>query len=326
MLKVYYLKKGFRKIYYLMCTFYTLSLYVCKQITLMKKLSALLILVLGMVSCKKEITNKEVNLASEEVAKMTSINRLGANEKVKLLKSKTVATYYSSSLLKEKAFYVEVAKSGLKRQVFVYHKMSNNTWKNFPLKYLGLAADSTKLLYGWEFNYGVGTPLADSFATVGFSDQFAIKYVVDGQVNWDNNNGINYSIANPVATDGMFLQDGLHVSADTYHSSFSTVANGNRVQIFADLRNLAFAKEVTLIYTTNNWVTVKNAPFSFANTYAYGGSNYSVYPNVKNFEKWMVNITPNIATVGVKYAIRYKVNGVEYWDNNYGRNYLIKRK
>lgn len=303
--------------------------YLCLQkISLMKKVSSLLILVLGigMVSCKKEISNKEVSLQAENVAELNTANRLGANEKVKLLKSRTVATYYASSQIKEKAFYVEVAKSGLKRQVFVHHKMSNNTWKDFPLRYLGLAADSTKLLYGWEFNYGVGTPLADSFATVGFSDQFAIKYVVDGQATWDNNNGINYSIANPLATDGMFLQDGLHVNADTYHSTFTTVANGNRLQIFADLRNLAFAKEVTLVYTTNNWATVKYVPFTFANTYGYGGSNYSVYPNQKNFEKWMVTLTPNAATVGIKYAIRYKVNGVEYWDNNYGRNYLIRRK
>lgn len=292
----------------------------------MKKYLATLLIVFGIISCKKEVTPIETKNTNENVAELKTANKLGAGEKVKLLKSRTVATYYASSLIKEKAFYAEISKSGVKRQVFVHHKMSNGTWKDFALKYMSIAEDSTKQVWGLEFNYGVGTPLADSFSTVGFSDQFAIKYVIDGQAYWDNNNGSNYSIANPLATDGMFLQNGLNISSDTYHSSFSTVANGNRLQVFADLNNLAFAKEVTLVYTTNNWVTVKYAPMTFANTYGYGGSNYVVYPNVRNFEKWVVNVTPNIATIGVKYALRYKVNGVEYWDNNYGRNYLIKRK
>lgn len=252
-------------------------------------------------------------------------NKLGATQKVRLIKARTVATYYAASQIKEKAFYVEVAKMGIKKQVFVHHKMSDGTWKDLALKYISIGTDSTTLIYGLEFNYGVGTPLEATYATVGFSDQFTIKYVVDGQANWDNNQGVNYSIANPSATDGMYMQDGLHISSDTYHSKFSTVANGNALQIYADVRNIAYNKEVTLVYTTNNWTTVKYAPLTYANTYAFGGANYSINSAERNFEKWMVTITPNTAVNTIKYAIRYKVNGVEYWDNNYGRNYIIKR-
>ena len=299
--------------------------YICHKYCRMKRLVVFSILFFALISCRKEMATNEMQSNADDASASNLASKLGVNEKVKLLKARTVATYYAASQIKEKAFYVEVANMGLKKQVFVHHKMSDGTWKDLALKYISIGTDSATLLYGLAFNYGVGTPLAATYATVGFGDQFAIKYVVDGQANWDNNQGVNYSIANPLATDGMYMQNGLHVSSDIYHSQFSTVANGNALQIYADVRNIAFNKEVTLVYTTNNWTTVKYAPLNYANTYAFGGANYSINPTERNFEKWTVTLTPNASVNTIKYAIRYKVNGVEYWDNNYGRNYLIKR-
>ncbi len=291
----------------------------------MRKILAGVLLLLSLTSCTKEI-DKQTYKNDEIVQSSTNITgqKLTGTEKVKLLKARTVATYYASSYIREKAFYVEVDSIPYSKSVIVHHKMSDGSWRNFPLKKIS-STNTKSEIWGWELNYGVGTPAAATFASVGFSDEFVIKYAVNGQVYWDNNYGKNYSISNPLVTDGMFMQDGLNVSADTYHSNFTAATTNNILRVYADIRNIAYAKEVSLVYTTNDWQTVSYANFNYANTYGFGGSNYSLNPSSKNFEKWSVLVTLPVAATTVKYAIRYKVNGAEYWDNNYGKNYIQKR-
>lgn len=291
----------------------------------MKKIVAGVIIMISLSACSKEINHKTSNNDESELrSTSTQTQKLTGTEKVKLYKARTVAAYYASSYIREKAFYVEVDSMPFSKSVIVHHKMSNGTWRDFPLKKIS-STNTKSEIWGWEFNYGVGTPAATTFASVGFSDEFVVKYAVNGQVYWDNNNGKNYSISNPMVTDGMFMQDGLNVSADTYHSTFTASTTNNILRIYTDVRNIAYTKEISLVYTTNNWQTVNYANFNFANTYGFGGSNYSLNPTSKNFEKWTVMVSLPTAATTVKYAIRYKVNGTEYWDNNFGKNYLIRR-
>lgn len=253
----------------------------------------------------------------------TSSARLATNEKIKLQKARTNAAYYSRSYIREKAFYVEVANIAPTKQVFVHHKMTDGSWKDFPLFYVGPGEGNAEI-WGWDINYGVGSPYASNFATAAFDDQFVLKYIVNGQTYWDNNGGKNYNISSPYITDGMFLQEGLHISADTYHSYFNTSPTSN-LQILADVRNLNYNKLITLVYTTDNWQTVKNQTFSFQQQYGYGGSNLNLFPSAKDFEKWAVNVNVPAGVTNVKYAISYKVNGQTYWDNNFGKNYSINK-
>ncbi len=290
----------------------------------MKRLLTAAALVFALVSCKKDMPVQETVTEAGKTKNATAA-RLASNEKIKLLKARTVAAYYSSSYIREKAFYAEVANLAYSKQVLVHHKMSDGSWRDFPLSYIKAGENNTEI-WGWELNYGVGTPDAGNFSSVGFGDEFALKYVVNGQQYWDNGGGRNYCISNPYITDGMFMQDGLAISADNYHSYFAGSRYGNTLQVYADLKNLNYNKEVTLVYTTDNWTTVKYAPMSYANTYGYGGVNFWVSPNSRDFEKWSVSAPTEVAATKVIYAIRYKVNGVEYWDNNYGKNYTLNRQ
>jgi hypothetical protein len=285
----------------------------------MRKILAILMAAVVFTACQKETVTTSESVKTKKAARLVN------NEKVKLLKASTNGAFYSRSYIREKTFYVEVANIGFVKQVIVRHKMTDGSWKDFNLSYLKPADANTEIWY-YEINYGVGTPQAANFAQNAFLDEFAIKYVVNGQEYWDNNNGKNYNIFNYTATDGLYMQDGLHVSADTYRSKFICGGNKNNLQVFADLRNIAFKKEVTLVYTTDNWATVLRAPFSFANTYAFGGDNFFINPSARNFEKWVVNLSTPRTISSVQYAISYKVNGVEYWDNNYTRNYTIKAR
>ena len=42
-------------------------------------------------------------------------------------------------------------------------------------------------------------------------------------------------------------------------------------------------------------------------------------------ERWGASIEIPSTVEKVEYAVVYKVNGVEYWDNNYGKNYISKK-
>ena len=156
-------------------------------------------------------------------------------------------------------------------------------------------------------------------------DQFAIEYIVNGQTYWDNNGGNNYFINN---SDGMFLQDGLNVSLDTYTTYLQNYSYSpsptSFFSVVVDVRNIGYSKNVTMVYTTDNWKTTKTAALSFAQYYAIGDGVSLVNPNRFGIERWTnyMNVDSTVKTIQL--AISYKVNGVEYWDNNYGKNYQIQ--
>jgi len=154
-------------------------------------------------------------------------------------------------------------------------------------------------------------------------EEFAIFYEVNGQVYWDNNRGNNYKMS---ATSGMYLQDGLHISNDVKDSYFAYYPNtyASQLNVVVDVRNLGYEKKVTLVYTTDGWRTIKYAPMQFAQYYGIGSGSSLVSPNQFGIERWRINLpVEDVSISRVEYAVSYKVNGAEYWDNNYGRNYRM---
>lgn len=79
--------------------------------------------------------------------------------------------------------------------------------------------------------------------------------------------------------------------------------------IYAQLRSLAYDKDVRVRYSTDNWATYEEVQGTF---------NYS-FPD-SAIESWVVSVP---ATQAFEYAISYKVNGTTYWDNNFGANYTF---
>ena len=76
------------------------------------------------------------------------------------------------------------------------------------------------------------------------------------------------------------------------------------------MQNYGYNKVVKVRYTTDNWATFKDADLTYYSTYDDGTEYWSVELDSS------VKIDSNF-----KYAISYTVNGVTYWDNNFGLNY-----
>lgn len=128
-----------------------------------------------------------------------------------------------------------------------------------------------------------------------FNCKYAIKYEADGQVIWDNNNGKDYTDADVIGTAPVSVE---RIGYQYDKANF---------QINAVLQNYAYHKNVFVRYTTDGWNSYQDKALGYVQTNANGTETWStkVNANGSNFQ----------------YAICYRVNGSEFWANNFGANY-----
>lgn len=196
------------------------------------------------------------------------------------------------------------------KSVSVYGKTAAGAWVTLPMSY-SRAADSGFEL--WSLAQATNLP------STGYITEFVLKYVVNGQTYWDNNAGQNYKInyagCNLVGDN---IKQILNSDTTTMY-----VNNGVAGLLFGSfVKNLAPSKQVSAVYTLNNWQTSVTMPLSYNPSWVYA---YSVVPspNQVGTEYWS-GYAQNVAIPAgakVKYFYKYVVNGQTYYDNNFGRNY-----
>jgi Carbohydrate/starch-binding module (family 21) len=81
------------------------------------------------------------------------------------------------------------------------------------------------------------------------------------------------------------------------------------------VKNLAFAKQVAIVYSLDNWLTFHNA---------FGGFQQSfppaTMPHQVQSELWKISVLLTPGASG-KFAVFYIVDSTTYWDNNFSLNY-----
>lgn len=228
---------------------------------------------------------------------------------VGLVKAHSYVSYYKG-FWHVGRFEVQVANLAFEKTVVVRLKRSDGQWEDFPLSYVR-STDGNREVWGADFN-------RYTLPAAGNAIEFAVRYSVNGQTYWDNNNGSNYSLA---VGGGALLGRGVNVVANAVPEIY--LGGGTVWTHHATLRNLAYAKDVKVIYSTDNWVTRKTAQATFSATF-WNPTYYTIpNPNVMGFEEWQYKLDVGTAQQ-VEYAVSYTVNGTTYWDNNNGRNYFSR--
>lgn len=224
---------------------------------------------------------------------------------VKLLKVNSIHTTYKNSYHRGR-FEAIVANLAYAKQVSIYMKKSDGTWADFPLAYNRAATAGNEV---WAADFANNLPsYADPL-------EFAVKYQVNGQTYWDNNNGANYKIARNGGT--------ILVNTNVYGNYRAEDYASNVYYGVVTVKNLAPTKDIKVHYSTDGWQTTKVANATF-NPYYWNNAYSSVTnPNSYGFEEWQFQLDVGVAPQ-VEYAIRYNVNGQTYWDNNFGRNYVTR--
>jgi hypothetical protein len=85
------------------------------------------------------------------------------------------------------------------------------------------------------------------------------------------------------------------------------------------VNNCSFDKRVFVQFTIDQWKTSskKNAYYSTH----YSDNNTDVFQFKLTISKEKLLLFSSKAPKNISFAIRYCVNGQEFWDNNYSRNY-----
>ena len=153
--------------------------------------------------------------------------------------------------------------------------------------------------------------ISDTRCYLGYREHatitFAIKYEVNGQTYWDNNNGKNYSVAAGYETTSRYDFGSGGVAA--FYSY--RITNDSPIYGALELKDLGYEKDVKVQYTTDNWETVSEVNAKYGYTFEENNSvqiwNYQI-PYTKN---------------QVTYKILYTVNGITYVDDNFGEYYTV---
>lgn len=228
---------------------------------------------------------------------------------VKLLKVNSIFSSYRGPWLRG-SFEAIVANLAYAKQVHIHYKKTDGTWGDYALAYNRPASAGKEV---WSANF-TNTSGGIDLPGVGEPIEFAVKYTVNGATHWDNNGGANYRIR----------QDGgtILVGSNVYNAILSpTLANTTTVYGYVTVKNIAPTKSVQIVYSLDNWATTRTVPATFSSSFWSGAYSSAPNPNTYGFEEWNYAIPVGTTATQLQYAIQYTVNGVTYWDNNFGRNY-----
>jgi hypothetical protein len=186
------------------------------------------------------------------------------------------------------SFQIVVQNLAFVKQVSIWARVGTN-WGDINASFIESLPDNLEL---WR------APANNS------EDEFVAKYTVNGMTFWDNNAGANYKF--PKAFDDFVVLSGINYKVVLGTAS---IAAGT-LHITAGVQNLAFAKVVGGVFTTDNWATVQTAFGNFDHTMSSG------------LEVWTINAPVGAATA-MTFALFYGILGQEFWDNNFSRNYTV---
>lgn len=246
----------------------------------------------------KSLTKKVITTAifSSIISSVTA-------QEVELVSSWNMDMSYLGMSWKDDAFTVIVEDLGNNKQVFIHHQKNDGSWVDLPMSYYGPSAAGKEI---WT-------------STPGYEEgnSFAVKYQVNGQTYWDDNQGQNYIYPN----GGYHLVGDRQVLVTTYNTNSSNSSGDKYLLGRIALKNLGYNKTVKIVYSQDNWQSSSTIYALYGgNPFSYG---YGSHPNPNSFntETWVFNqyISPKRG----EFFVEYDVNGEQYYDNNDGLNYTL---
>lgn len=263
---------------------------------------------------------KKLLLAMSVLAAFGSAPAVQAAGEIKFLEVQSVNVWHYMPRVR---VHMEalVANLGPTKTVYAHTLFSNGYWLDIPFFYNRPAANGMEV---WTAD------VHGDLDTYGTMLTFALKYTVNGQTYWDNNNGANYKIT---PDGGVLLAAGINVYNGPYYPGVPVnVGTDNVYTGYVTVRNLAPAKQVKVVYTTDGWATTQTASANYSPAFwtAFYTAGFPptaiskvANPNAYGVEEWTYSLPVGATATQLHYAISYTVNGQTYWDNNFGRNYSV---
>lgn len=194
--------------------------------------------------------------------------------------------------------YVEVENIAYEKKVTIHYSFDGVEWDDCEAEYYKPTWGNYE---AWKFETPTKVPSYRGSLTV----KFAIKYEVNGQTYWDNNNGQNYSIHAGYSDAGRFDFGVGGIANRVAYKSNDTVRG------WLQLKDLGNPKDVKVLYSTDNWTTTNTVDAQYYTTFSQ--NNY--------VQEWSYTI-PTYSS-NLQYKLSYTVNGITYIDDNFGDYYTV---
>lgn len=218
----------------------------------------------------------------------------------------------------ELAFRLIVANLAYQKVVEVLWAGQDGTWRILPAGYLGPLNKEYEV---WEARAGFHGA-ADAPDSLPKDVSYALHYRVGGQDYWDNNQGRDYKLN---ARGGVHL--GRNFLLLNIHSRNSLDPGQVYHLLTAAVHLPGVRKQVFVRWSTDHWRTVAETPCFFRrrNWRKISGGG-TPHRSRRGDELWISHLGLGDA-FRVEYAIGCRSqDGVEFWDNNFGRNYLARHE
>jgi len=194
------------------------------------------------------------------------------------------------------AIVIEVQDDYFKEHVSVAYRTASGAWTERGARPLGTVGGGREL---W---------VADALPALE-PLEFAVHYKAifsggTGADFWDNNGGKNYRTGR--------LHSAMGPGIDVAVTALAVNAQGLSASLL--VRNLAYAKHVDVVYTTDDWKTTRKA----AATYDHGGEDGG--------EVWRALVPLDGDVSAVKLAAVAEQLGEQAWDNDFGKNFECTKK
>lgn len=209
--------------------------------------------------------------------------------------------------------HVETDNLGADTQVSVVysHKIGKQhwyEWKEEPAVCLNQHVSKTDY---WGFR----TRRVELFSPRGTVEfQFAIKYAVNGRTYWDNNGNKNYFLA--AGETPHYPPLILPYGRVVLNEAHATRADDLGISFVGSIavRSVSGKTEVKIVFTTDNWRSVREIYAKYATALYYG----------TEVEIWKFSTLVQENTTELRWAIAYMTQDGISWDNNFGKDYVLK--
>ena len=234
---------------------------------------------------------------------------------IQLLYVENIISRRNKSVQQKLTFYVRVGNLGFNKQVDVLWSSADGAWQTLAARFHSRRGETQELWFA-EIKQTQTTkkPLPGTI-------QFSLRYRVNGEEFWDNNNGWNYvsEVDSGIKTGGNKLISNISF-ADRLTDSQKSIP----IQIAVN-QSLAVEK-VIIHWTKDNWKHTFKTP-CFLKTEQRQKTTGSVVDKLNPFgiQTWTGHIKFRNA-FRIQYCVACECKNQTYWDNNNGGNYELSRK
>ncbi len=234
---------------------------------------------------------------------------------IQLLYVENIISLKRKTAQQKLSFLLRVENIGFNKQVNVVWAGDDGVWQTLAAHFHSKRGETPEL-WSAEFKQQqtAKKPLPGTI-------QFSLRYRVNGEEFWDNNNGWNYV---SVADSGVKVAGNNPVLNIGFTNRLTDAQKSIPITVAVD-QSLA-AKKIVVYWTKDNWQHTFLTPcFLKKDHWQKSGGSAAANPNQYGTQIWTGQIKIRDA-FRVQYSISCESKEQTYWDNNGGHNYVTSRK